>query len=308
MAAQPQALVMGAREWLMLIVLSLLWGGSFYYFKVLVAELPPFTIVLARLGIAAILMNLLIVARRGSMPTSLRVWRSLIVIGLLNNIVPMTLIVWAETRISSGLASILNATTPVFAVLAAHVLTSNEKLTWNKVVGVVFGFIGVVFLIGPSVFTAGSHEQLIGEVASLVAALTYAFAGIYGRRFKDMAPLTVATGQNTASALVLLPIALIVDKPWNLPNPSVHAWWAILALAVFSTALAYVLYFRILATAGATNVMLVTFLVPISAIVLGVMFLNETFTAQTFAGMALIGVGLAAIDGRVFSALRRSTT
>jgi drug/metabolite transporter (DMT)-like permease len=291
--------VMGAREWLLLVVLSVLWGGSFFFFKVLVVELPTLTIVLGRLSLAALLMNLLIVLKGGTMPATPRLWGTFLVMGLLNNVVPFILVVWAEIRISSGLASILNATTPIFAVLAAHVVTNNEKLNWSKGIGVLCGFLGVVVLIGPALLASLSREQVPADLACLLAALIYAFAGIYGRRFRGMPSLTVATGQVTASTLVLLPIALLVDQPWNLANPGIHAWAALIGLAVLSTALAYVMYFRILATAGATNTMLVTFLVPISAILLGVLFLNEAFTLQTFGGMLLIGAGLAAIDGRL---------
>jgi drug/metabolite transporter (DMT)-like permease len=304
MPTTPGAPVMGVREWALLIVLSVLWGGSFYYFKVLVAELPPLTIVLARLALAAILMNLLIVVRRGFMPRAPRVWASFAVMGLLNNIVPMALIVWAETRISSGLASILNATTPVFAVIAAHFLTRNEKLNWHRGLGVFCGLLGVVLLIGPAALARGGRYQILGDGACLAAALTYAFAGFYGRRFKGMPALTIATGQITASSLVLLPIALIVDRPWGLPAPSAHAWQALIALAVLSTSLAYVIYFKVLAAAGATNVLLVTLLVPVSAVLLGVFFLNETLSPQIVGGTALIALGLAAIDGRAFFAIR----
>jgi drug/metabolite transporter (DMT)-like permease len=300
----PTAPTMGAREWLLLLLLSVLWGASFYFFKVLIPELPALTIVLGRVGLAALLMNLLIVLKGDSMPTSPRAWGAFLVMGLLNNVVPFFLIVWSEIRISSGLASILNATTPIFAVLAAHFATANEKLNWSKGVGVLCGFLGVVVLIGPSMLVSVSRDQVPADLACLLAALILALAGIYGRRFKSMPSLTVATGQVTASTLVLLPITLVVDQPWNLPNPSIHAWQALIGNAVLSTALAYVLYFRVLATAGATNTLLVTFLVPISAILLGVVFLREAFTVQTLEGMLLIGVGLAAIDGRLPAVLR----
>jgi drug/metabolite transporter (DMT)-like permease len=294
---------MGAREWSLLVLLSVLWGISFYFFKVLIAELPTLTIVLGRVGLAALLMNLLILFKGDSMPASPRVWGAFLVMGLLNNVVPFILIVWSETRISSGLAAILNATTPIFAVLAAHFATANEKLNWAKGVGVLFGFLGVVVLMGPSMLNV-SRDQLPADLVCLLAAFILALAGIFGRRFKGMPSLTVATGQVTASTLVLLPITLVVDQPWNLPSPSIHGWEALTGIAVLSTALAYVIYFRVLATAGATNTMLVTFLVPISAILLGVVFLKEAFTAQTLAGMLLIGVGLAAIDGRLPAVLR----
>jgi drug/metabolite transporter (DMT)-like permease len=299
-AASP---TMGLREWALLLLLSVLWGASFFFFKVLVAELPTMTIVLARLSLAAILLNIVVKVRREAMPRDARRWGQFFVMGFLNNALPFVLLVWAETKISSGLASILNATTPVFSVLIAHFYTSNEKLNWNKGFGVLFGLIGVFVLIGPSILVSAGGDELIPELSCLFTALVYAIAGIYGRRFKDLPSLTVATGQVTASTLMLLPVTLIIDHPWSLPNPSVHAWQAIVGLAVFSTALAYIIYFRILATAGATNVLLVTLLVPVSAILLGVLFLNELFTAQTLAGMCLIALGLAAIDGRLPAAV-----
>jgi drug/metabolite transporter (DMT)-like permease len=295
---------MGAREWSLLVLLSVLWGVSFYFFKVLIAELPTLTIVLGRVGLAALLMNLLILLKGDSMPASPRLWGAFFVMGLLNNVVPFILIVWSEIRISSGLASILNATTPIFAVLAAHFATANEKLNWAKGVGVLFGFLGVVVLMGPSMLVNVSRDQVPADLVCLLAAFILALAGIYGRRFKGTPSLTVATGQVTASTLVLLPITLVVDQPWNLPSPSMHGWEALTGIAALSTALAYVIYFRVLATAGAINTMLVTFLVPISAILLGVVFLKEAFTAQTLEGMLLIGIGLAAIDGRLPAVLR----
>lgn len=302
--SSPQnALVMGPREWVLLLVLSALWGGSFFFLKVLVVQLPPLTVVLGRVGLAALLLNVYLMVRRDPMPTSLRLWGSFVIMGILNNVVPFTLITWGETRISSGLASILNATTPIFTVLTAHFLTHNEKITWNKWLGVVFGFLGVAILIGPSAISGIERGNVAGEIACLCAALTYGFAGIYGRRFKGIPPLKVATGQITGSTLVLvLPVALI-DHPWTLPMPNSHGWEAWAGIAVFSTALAYAIYFRILAVAGATNTMLVTFLVPISALLLGATFLGETVGLQAIEGMALIGMGLAAIDGRLWAVI-----
>ena len=305
MTSPSAATQMGLREWSLLLLLSVLWGASFFLFKVLVAELPTLTIVLARVLLAAILLHLVMLARRQAMPMDAKRWREFFIMGFLNNALPFVLLVWAETKISGGLASILNATTPVFSVLAAHFYTANEKLNWYKGIGVCFGLLGVLILIGPSILVGAGGDQVLPELAVLFTALVYAIAGMYGRRFRDLPPLAVATGQLTASSLMLIPLTLLVDHPWNLPSPSAHTWQALLCLAVFSTALAYIIYFRILASAGATNVMLVTLLVPISAIMLGVVFLNETFTTQAFAGMCLIAVGLAAIDGRLPAAVRR---
>jgi len=238
------------------------------------------------------------------MPSDSRLWGAFLIMGLLNNVAPFTLIVFGETRISSGLASILNATTPIFTVLVAHALTSNERLSWAKALGVAFGFAGVAVLIGPGVLVGLGRSDLVGEGACLLAALTYGFAGIYGRRFKSIPPLKVATGQITASTLVLLPLASLVERPWALPAPSTQVWLAFAGIALLSTALAYILYFRILATAGATNLLLVTFLLPVSAMALGIFVLGEKVTWQAFAGMSLIGLGLAAIDGRLWQVIR----
>lgn len=193
-----------------------------------------------------------------------------------------------------------------FTVLAANALTHNEKLNWNKGVGVIFGLLGVTLLIGHSAIARLDRSNLIGEVACLCAALAYSFAGIYGRRFRGIPALKVATGQITGSTLVLLPIAALIDRPWSLPMPSAHAFEAWIGIAVFSTAIAYMIYFRILARAGATNLPLVTFLLPISALILGVSFLGERITAPAIGGMALIGMGLAAIDGRVWTATSKA--
>jgi drug/metabolite transporter (DMT)-like permease len=298
--------VMGATEWGLLVLLSVLWGGSFFFYKILVEALPPFTVVLGRVGLAAVALNLFLLAKGDRMPVSPQLWRRFFVMGLLNNVIPFTLIVFGETRISSGLASILNATTPLFTVIVAHVLTRSERLSWPKAAGVALGFLGVAALIGPDALSNLGRGDLIGEAACLLAALTYAFAGVYGRRFRGVAPLEVATGQITASTLILAPIAGLVDKPWTLAPPSLQIWAALAGIALISTALAYMLYFCILATAGATNLLLVTFLLPISALLLGALALGEAIPARAVLGMTLIGAGLAAIDGRAPRALARA--
>ncbi|MCB2052944.1 MAG: DMT family transporter [Geminicoccaceae bacterium] len=286
-------------EWALLLTLSVLWGGSFFFVGIAVGELPPLTIVALRVSLAAITLFLVLRLAGRSMPREPRLWLAFGAMGLLNNAVPFTLIVWGQTHIASGVAAILNATTPLFTVVVAHALTTDEKLTAGRIAGVVLGLTGVAVMIGGAALgTLG--VQVTAQFAVLAGALSYALAGVYGRRFKKMGapPLVTATGQVTASSLMLVPIALMVDRPWDLPMPSATAITAILALAVFSTALAYILYFRILATAGATNLLLVTFLIPVSAIVLGVLVLGETLLARHLAGMALIASGLAAIDGR----------
>lgn len=225
--------------------------------------------------------------------------------GLLNNAIPFTLIVWGQAHIASGVASILNATTPLFTVVAAHFLTRDEKMNGGRLVGVVAGLLGVIVMIGGEALRSLS-VNIVAELACIAAAFSYALAGIFGRRFRPLGvdPLATATGQVTASSMMLLPLEAIVDKPWTLALPSGAAVLALIGVAIFSTALGYVLYFRILATAGATNLLLVTFLIPVSAILLGALALGETLALRSMLGMALIGAGLAAIDGRPWRRLR----
>ncbi len=286
--------------WAMLVALSLLWGGSFLFVGVAVAELPPFTIVVLRVGLAALTLLLFLRLTGRRVPGKLGVWSAFLGMGVLNNVIPFCLIVWGQTQIASGLASILNAMTPIFTVLVAHVLTADERLGPAKAIGVALGFLGVTVMIGWDALT-GLGTAVLAQLAILGAAISYAFAGVYGRRFRAMEidPVTTATGQVTCSTLVLLPVALIVDQPWQLAMPSLGTLVSIVALAVLSTAVAYVLYFRILAAAGATNLLLVTFLIPPSAILMGWAVLAEALSPQHFAGLALILLGLAAIDGRL---------
>jgi drug/metabolite transporter (DMT)-like permease len=285
---------MSWRVWIWLLSLSVLWGGSFFFAKVALGGLGPLSVVFGRVALAALALNLLNPLRRG-LP-----WSGFFAMGALNNVVPFALIFWAQTHIASGLASILNATTPLFTIVAAHFLTDDEKMTPAKAGALLAGIVGVAVLIGPNAFLEPGGSPW-GELACLGAALSYAFAGLYGRRFHAMgvAPLDAAAGQVTASSLLIFPIMLIAEQPWTLPMPAPPIWGALAALALLSTALAYFLYFRILAAAGATNLLLVTFLIPPTSILLGAVFLQERLEPYHFAGMALIGLSLAVIDGRI---------
>jgi drug/metabolite transporter (DMT)-like permease len=296
--------IMSGGDWLLLLILSVLWGGSFFFAKVAVAELPPLTIVLARVAIAALALHLLILALRQRMPAERPLWRDFLLMGLLNNAIPFSLIFWGQQEIASGLAAILNATTPLFTVLVAHALTRDEQATPLKLIGVALGIGGVALMIGLD-RAAGLGAHLWSELAVLGAALSYAFAGIFGRRFRGRPPLVVAAGQLTASSALILPLALLIDRPWLGVNPSAEVWGALIGLALLSTALAYVIFFRILARAGATNLLLVTFLIPVSALLLGIAFLGETMGMHQLIGMLLIGLGLAAIDGRLVRRFHR---
>lgn len=286
----------------MLAALSVLWGGSFFFIEILVDHLPPLTIVTFRVGLAAIALWGIVLARRLPLPKTREQWGALFVIGLLNNALPFCLIVWGQTQISSGLASIFNATAPFFTVLVAGAVLTDERITKHKLAGVLIGLLGTAVLIGPEALK-GVTGSMLGQLAVMGAALSYAFAATFARRFKKwgLSPLIVATGQVTTAALMLLPFMLAIDRPWTNFAVPVEAVLAMAGLAFFSTVIAYILYFRLIASAGATNAALVTFLIPISAILLGVTILGETFTGVQAAGMALIGAGLLVMDGRIFA-------
>ena len=287
-------------DWAILLILSILWGGSFFFIEVLVEHLPPLTIVTLRVGLAAITLWLIILARKYEIPSTLKAWTALIIVGFLNNALPFTLITWGQTHINSGLSSIFNATTPFFTVLVAGALLADERVTQNKLLGVLIGILGVSILIGLDALK-GITGSLFGQLAVLGAAISYAFAGVFARRFKALgiSPLMVATGQVTTAAFMLIPLTILIDKPWTLTLPPAPIIGAMLGLALLSTVVAYILYFRLIASAGATNAALVTFIIPISAILLGVFILGETFTATQALGMVLIGLGLIVMDGRL---------
>ena len=258
--------VMGLQEWGLIIILSILWGGSFFFVGVAVKEMPPLTIVLCRVALASIILLAVVHLKGNKMPSSKGLWGGYIIMGALNNLIPFSLIVWGQTHIESGLASILNGTTPIFSVVLAHFLTRDERLTTNRMTGVLIGWIGVAVLIGFESLR-GFGIEVIGQIAVLGAAFSYACAAIYGRRFKGLSLLVVATGMLCGSTIMMTPLALFGEQPWNL-SPSMMTIAAIFGLAAISTSLAYIIYFRVLATSGPTNLVLVTFLIPLSAIYL----------------------------------------
>jgi drug/metabolite transporter (DMT)-like permease len=301
--------VMDKSDWLILITLALIWGGAFLFIGVAVRHVHPLTYVWLRLTIAAAAMWIFVKVRRERLGLPREVWGSILLLALLNNAVPFTLFGWGQTHIASGLAAILNATTPIWGVMVAHFLTHDERMTPRKIAGVLLGFGGVATMIGPTLL-ANIGTDALAQLACITASLSYALAAVWARRFKRMglSPMSVTTGQLTAGAVMMLPLALFVDQPWTQPLPPLTAWGAIVALALMCTAFGYVLYFRLIDSAGATNALLVTLLVPPVAILLGALFLGESLAPQDFLGLGLIALGLAAIDGRLLSAIsaRRS--
>ena len=288
----------------MLITLSLLWGGSFFFGEVALRDFQPFSIAFARVGIAAAVLAAVHWLSPYAFPRELRVWRDLFIMGALNNAVPFSLILWGQTEITGALASILNATMPLFTMLLAAVLRKDEKFTAARLAGTLLGLAGVSVMLGADVL-GQLGAQAWAQLAILAGALSYACAAIFGRRFRGLPTLSIATGQTIGSSTLMLPLMLLTASSWQPMGPAVGSVLALLGLGVFSTAVAYLLYFRILASAGATNLSLVTLLVPVGAIALGWTLLGERLTPEQITGMSLIALGLVAIDGRFGGYLRR---
>jgi drug/metabolite transporter (DMT)-like permease len=295
---------MNRSDWLILGLLALIWGGAFFFIGVAVRHVQPLTYVWLRVTIAAAGLWSYVYFKDERVRLPRQVWASILLLAILNNALPFALFGWGQTHIASGLASILNATTPIWGVVVAHFLTHDERMSPRKLGGVLLGFGGVAIMIGPSLLSNIGTSGL-AELACVTAALSYALAAVWARRFRrqGISPLSVTTGQLTAGALLMFPLSMIVDRPWTHPFPPLTAWGAIAALALLCTAFGYVLYFRLIATSGATNALLVTLLVPPVAILLGGLFLGETLAPQDFLGLALIALGLGAIDGRLLSLL-----
>ncbi len=292
------------RDWGLLCLLSVLWGGSFFFNGVILRELPPLTLVLLRVVLGAIMLLPLLRARKIEFPQGLSGWAPFFAMGLFNNVLPFSLIVFGQTYIPSGLASILNATTPLFAVVIMAV-TGDERLQARRVAGVTVGLIGVAILHGDAL--GFESRQGIGIALCLAGAFSYGVAALVGRRLPQrVPPLGTAAFQMMASSVMMAPVAAVADKPWLLPMPHATTWLAVLGLAALSTALAYIVFFQILQRSGATNVMLVTLLIPVTAMLLGTLVLGEPVSWREVTGALVIASALLLIDGRVLTWFSRA--
>jgi len=294
---------MDGQDWSLLILLSILWGGAYFFSGVAVKELPPLTVVFARVFLAALTLLPLFWYFGHSLPRSLSGWFPFLGMGLLNNVLPFGFIFAGQTHITVGLSSIINAMTPLFAVVVMAVF-QEERLTVNRVIGVLLGVAGVAVLRGfdgPLDFS-----QTLGIGLCLAGTLSYGFAALWGRKYlAGVPPLKSATCQLMCSTLIIAVVVSIVDQPWTLEMPSQRTVFSVVALAVFGTAVAYIIFFKILVRAGASNVMLVTLLIPVTAVVLGNVFLGEQIHSKEVIGAFIIGAGLLFIDGRVINRLIR---
>ncbi len=293
-------------DWGLLLLLGLVWGGTFFFGKMALALWPPFTVVLGRIVIGAVLLNVVVMLTGHRLPRDPQIWRALIMMGLLNSVIPFCLIVSGQTQITSGLAAILYATTSLFTVLLAPLFVATERLTAPRLLGVLLGLAGVVIMLGPAALPDPGSATL-AKLAVLGGSISYALAAIWGRRLRGIPSPVAAAGQLTVAAAIMLPLTLLVDRPWTLPPPTPQIIGAILGLGLFSTTIGYLLFFTILARAGSVNTSLVTLLVPPSALLLGALFLGEAATGPEVAGLALIALGLLVIDGRVWQALQRES-
>jgi len=289
---------MGPVEWGLLFLLDLVWGGSFFFAKIALGEWPPLMVVLGRVGFGALLLNGVVLTTGQRMPANWRLWKALIVMGLLNSVIPFCLIAWGQRDVSSGLASILYATTSLFTVLLAPLFVRDETLTPRRILGVLTGLLGVAIMLGPGLL-ADAGSATLAKLAILGAALSYACGSIWGRRFRDVPPSIAAAGQLTVAALVVAPLALLIDRPWTFPRPSMPVIGSIAGLALLSTTVGYLLYFTLLGRAGAVNLSLVTLLVPPSALVLGTLLLAEPLEPRDLLGLGCVAIGLVVIDGRL---------
>ncbi len=290
---------------ILLLLLAAVWGGSFFFAEIALREVPPLTITLHRVFWAVPVLALIVRLRKIVVPRSIRVWGAYLVMGALNNAIPFSLIFWGQTQIESGLASILNGTTAMFGAVVAGLLLVDEPLTTKKIVGAGLGIVGVAFIMGPDVLT-GFNPSNLAQLAVIGGALSYAFASVWGKTtLAGQPPLMNALGMLLGSTVLMIPIVFVVDGPPQLAL-SADVWGALLGVAVLSTALAYFLYFAILEKAGAANLMLVTLLIPPFAIGLGVLFLDERMAPEAWIGFAIIALGFAVTDGRLFSRFVRN--
>jgi drug/metabolite transporter (DMT)-like permease len=292
------------QDWLLIFTLALIWGGSFLFGRILMLEWPPLTVAFLRVALAACALWMFLIFTKRMFPKDRGLIGALLIMGVLNNVIPFSLILLGQKEIGSGLASVVNAMTPIWTLIIANFLTTDEKFTSNKIIGIVLGFLGVATLIG-SDFVKGLEASAWAQIAVLGATISYGFAGVFGKRFKGQDPIVISTGQLTASSLIMLPIMFLLEDPFSLSTPDLEMVISLVGLALLCTAFAYILFFKILASAGATNVSLVTFLVPVSAIILGIVWLGETLTINNLIGIVMILIGLLCIDGRILKLIKK---
>jgi drug/metabolite transporter (DMT)-like permease len=293
---------MGASEWALIGLHSMLWGTAFFFAELAIPEVPALTIAAFRLIPASLITAGVCLWLGYRLPATWREWGRLVLLAAANNVTPILLILWAQREVTGGIAAVFNATTPLFGVFLAHVFTQDERLSAVKVTGILVGISGVAVLVGADLL-GGFGSSGLAKLALIGAALCYALAGVYARGFPQYPPQILAAGQMIGALLLSMPLALLVDQPWMLSLPSAKAASAVVGMGLFASALAALCYFTVLKRAGATNAMLATLLVPLTPIMLGGLFLGETLAPREITGACIIALALLTIDGRLVARL-----
>jgi len=291
-------------QWLQLGLLALMWGSAYAMVAIALRELPPLTVVLGRVGIAALVLALVVWMMRLPWPRGPGGWMPFAVMGILNNVIPFIALAYGQLEIASGLASVIIATTPLWTVLLSRMFPPHEPIGVLRFAGLMLGIAGVGVLFGPEML-AGRPSTLAGMALALVAAISYGFSGLWGMRLRAVPPIMSSASQLICSTVMLTPIVLLLDTPWRLPMPTTGVWLAVVFLAVVSTALSYIVFYRVLAVSGGTNAMLVTLMMPPLSVMLGIVLLGEEFVLRYVLGAVIIGAALLTIDGRIPRALWR---
>ena len=282
-----------AVELALLLVLATLWGASYTFIRVAVATIPPITLIAGRTAIAGLLLLIIMHWRGVRMPRDAATWRRFLVQACLNSVIPWTMIAWGERTLDAGLATILNSTSPIFTFFLTLAVSRHEALSSRKLFGVVAGMAGICLIVGVQAM-AGFGEQLTAQIVTVLAAICYAGAAIFSRGFKGLDPMAPAAGSLVCGAAILIPVGLVVEQPWTLA-PSTNSLLALLGLAMFSTAAAFVIYFRLIQTLGSVGTTAQAFLRVPLGVALGVVFLGEHLSPTAWIGLACVVVGVAAM-------------
>jgi drug/metabolite transporter (DMT)-like permease len=291
---------LGAVEWGLIGLQSMLWGSSYFFIAIAQPEMPALTITALRTIPASAALILIVLSLGYRMPATFAEWRLFILFAAFNSVVPFLLIVWGQARATGGMAAILNASAPLFGIFLAHILTQDEKLSLNKLAGIVVGIVGVGILVGYD-FAVGSSADVLARLALLTAPLLYVLANIFARtKLSHYPPFVVAMMQMVGAVFVAFPLAIVIDQPWTLPMPSWTVLGAIAGMGLFGSALASLCHYTVLQRAGATNALLVTLIMPLTPILLGGIFLGDRLTPRDMLGALIIAAALLIIDGRVF--------
>jgi drug/metabolite transporter (DMT)-like permease len=282
-----------AVEYALLAVLATLWGASYTFIKLGIATIPPVTLIAARTLIAGLLLLAILQMRGIRLPRDRETWKRFLFQACLNSVVPFTLIAWAEYSVDAGLAVILNSTTPIFTFLLTVAITRHEPTTARKLLGVIAGMAGICLIVGLQALN-GLGRELVSQLAIIAATISYAGAAIFGRNFKGLDPLVPAAGSMLCGTVLLIPASLVIDRPWTL-EPSTSSILALLGLSVFSTALAFAIYFRLIHTLGSVGTTAQAYLrVPIG-VGIGVLFLGESLGPTAWIGFVCVFIGVVAM-------------